>query len=253
MHPIIYKIGPLTVYSYGMMVAIAFLVGISIARIEARRKDINPELIYDFGFYLVIGSIIAARLYYILFFNLQGFLEDPLSIFKVWQGGLSIHGAILGGIIAGIVFSKARKINFWNLADLISPSIILGQAIGRIGCFLNGCCFGVPTRSMFGIRFPKGSLADIAYGGLAVHPTQIYELILNLIGFLMLWGLRKRIRFDGGIFLLYLMMYAVIRIIVSQFRGDNLYIWPSNFKLADLSSIIIFIIAIGLYIKRKHA
>jgi len=253
MYPIICKIGPLTIYSYGMMVAIAFLLGIFIARLEAKRFKINPELIYDFGFYLVIGSILGARLYYTLFFNLRGFLEEPLSIFKIWQGGISIHGAILGGIITGLVFSKARKINFWQLADLISPSIILGQAIGRIGCFLNGCCFGVPAKSLFGIKFPKGSLADIAYGGLKVHPTQIYELMLNLIGFLVLWSVRKKIRFSGGLFLIYLMMYAIIRMIVSQFRGDNLYLLNANFKLADLASAIILIIAMALFIKRKNA
>lgn len=253
MHPVIVKIGFLTIYSYGMMVAIAFLLGIVIARLEAKRLNINPELIYDFGFYLVIGSITGARLYYMLFFNLKGFLEEPISIFKIWQGGLSIHGAILSGIITGIVFSRVRKINFWQLADLISPSIILGQAIGRIGCFLNGCCFGVPTKSLFGIRFPKGGLADIAYSGLKVHPTQLYELILNLMGFLILWGMRKRIRFNGGLFLVYLMMYAIIRIIVSQFRGDNLYIGNVNFRLADLTSLLIFTIAMILFIRKKHA
>ena len=229
MHPIIAKIGPFTIYSYGIMVAIAFLFGIFIARREAVRKNIKPGLVYDLGFYLLIGSIIGARIYYILFFGLKDFLAEPASIFKVWQGGLAIHGGIFGGIITGIIFSNARKISFWALADLIAPSIILGQAIGRIGCYLNGCCYGINNQ-----------------------PTQIYELILDFIGFLLLWGLRKKIRFKGGLFLLYLMTYSVIRIIVSQFRADNLYLWNTGITLAGLSSLIIFIIAMVLFIRKRH-
>jgi len=229
MHPIIVKIGPFTIYSYGIMVAIAFLFGIFIARREAVRKNIKPGLVYDLGFYLLIGSIIGARIYYILFFGLKDFLAEPASIFKVWQGGLAIHGGIFGGIITGIIFSNARKISFWALADLIAPSIILGQAIGRIGCYLNGCCYGINNQ-----------------------PTQIYELILDFIGFLLLWGLRKKIRFKGGLFLLYLMTYSVIRIIVSQFRADNLYLWNTGITLAGLSSLIIFIIAMALFIRKRH-
>ncbi len=229
MHPIIGKIGLFTIYSYGMMVAIAFLLGIFIAKLEAIRKNIKPDIMYDFSFYLIVGSIIGARIYYIFFFDLKGFLNDPVSIFKVWQGGLSIHGGILGGVVTGLIFSKIRKISFWKLADLISPSIILGQAIGRIGCFLNGCCFGIKN-----------------------HPTQIYEFILDFIGFLLLWNLRKKVTFEGGLFLLYLMMYSVIRIIVTQFRADNLYLWDTGLTLAGLTSIIIFITGMALFIKKKH-
>jgi len=236
MYPIIAKIGPFTIYSYGMMVAIAFLFGVFIAKREAARKKINPDLIYDFSFYLLIGSIIGARVYYILFFELKSFLGDPLSIFKVWQGGLSIHGGIFGGIITGLIFSKIRKISFWVLADLIAPSIILGQAIGRIGCFLNGCCFGMPMKP---------------FCGMESHPTQIYELVLDFFGFLVLWGLRKKVRLEGGLFLLYIMVYSVIRIIVSQFRADNSYLWNTNLTLADLTCVAMFIIAMVLFIKKK--
>ena len=237
MYPIIAKIGPFTIYSYGMMVAIAFLFGILIAKSEAIRKKINPDLVYDFSFYLLVGSVISARIYYVLFFDLKGFLNDPVSIFKVWQGGLSIHGGIFGGIVTGLIFSRIRKVSFWALADLIAPSIILGQAIGRIGCFLNGCCFGISIKPFWGI---------------SRHPTQIYEFILDFIGFLLLWSSRKKIKFEGGLFLLYLMMYAVIRIIVSQFRADNFYFLGTNLTLAGFTSVIIFITAIILYIKKRH-
>ncbi|MCX5688029.1 MAG: prolipoprotein diacylglyceryl transferase [Candidatus Omnitrophica bacterium] len=237
MHPIIAKIGFFTIYSYGMMVAIAFLFGIFIAKLEAIRKKINPDLVYDFSFYVLVGSIISARIYYIFFFDIKDFLNNPVYIFKVWEGGLSIHGGIFGGIITGLIFSRIRKVSFWVLADLIAPSIILGQAIGRIGCFLNGCCSGVSMKPFCGMNS---------------HPTQIYELILDFIGFLLLWNLRKKIRFESGLFLLYIMMYAVIRIIVSQFRADNLYLLGTNLTLAGLTSVIIFMAAMILYIKKRH-
>ncbi|NQT75452.1 MAG: prolipoprotein diacylglyceryl transferase [Candidatus Omnitrophica bacterium] len=253
MHPIIAKLGPFTIYSYGMMVATAFLFGVYVAGIEARRKGIKIDLIYDLALYIFIGSLIGARLYYLAFFNPSSFIQDPVSVLKVWEGGLAIHGALLGGIAAGFLFSKRRKISFWNLADLMAPSIILGQAIGRIGCFLNGCCFGMPTESMFGVRFPKDSLPYIAYHGLAVHPTQLYELILNLVGFFVLWSMRQRIRFQGGVFLLYLMIYNCIRIAVSSLRGDCLYIWNTNIKIAQVISGIIFVVALIMFIKREKS
>lgn len=253
MHPILVKIGPVTIYCYGLMVAIAFLFGIYIARLEAIRKNIKPDLIYDLSFYLVIGSLIGARLYYLAFFNPSIFIKDPVSILKIWQGGLAIHGAILGGIVTGLLFSRFRKISFWKLADLVAPSILLGQAIGRIGCFLNGCCFGVPTESMFGVRFPRGSLPYVAYGGLAVHPAQLYEFILNIIGFFALWSMRKRVKFDGGLFLLYLMIYNCIRVITSSLRGDSFYIWSTNLKIAQIISSIIFVVAIVIFMKKQKS
>ncbi|MDP2911645.1 MAG: prolipoprotein diacylglyceryl transferase [Candidatus Omnitrophota bacterium] len=228
MHPIIAKIGPFTIYSYGMMVAIAFLFGIFIAKLEAVRKNIKPDLVYDFSFYLIIGSIIGARVYYILFFDVGTLSKDPIALFKIWQGGLSIHGGILAGVVTGLIFSKLKKISFWTLADLVSPSMILAQAIGRIGCYLNGCCSGINNQ-----------------------PTQIYELILDFIGFLLLWNLRKKIKIKGGLFLLYLMIYAVIRIIVSRFRADNLYLWNTSLTLADITSVIMFITGMALFIIKK--
>ena len=239
MYPIIAKFGPVTIYSYGLLVAIAFLLGIFIARLEARRKSIKPDLLYDLSLYLVIGSLLGGRLYYLIFFNPQVFIREPLSILKVWEGGLAIHGAVFGGILACFLFSRIHKTSFWKLADIVAPSVILSQAIGRIGCFLNGCCFGVPTESRFGVKFPAGTMPDLAYSGLAVHPTQLYELFFSMIGFFVLWSVRKKIRFDGGLFLLYLMTYNCIRIVVSSLRGDSLYIWDTNIKIAQIKTIIL--------------
>ena len=134
------------------------------------------------------------------------------------------------------IFKTLSMFTFWALADLIAPSIILGQAIGRIGCFLNGCCFGMPMKPFCGLKS---------------HPTQIYELVLDFFGFLILWRLRKKVKLEGGLFLLYIMIYSVIRIIVSRFRADNLYLWNTSLTLADLTSVTIFIIAMILFNFRR--
>lgn len=252
MHPIIAKLGPITIHSYGLMVAVACLAGIYVAVAETRRRGIKIELVYDFVFYLIVGSIIGARLYYLAFLDPSSLLKAPLSIFKIWEGGLAIHGAIFGGILSGLIFSKFRRISFWKLFDLIAPSIILGQAIGRIGCFLNGCCYGVPTESVFGVRFPENSLPYFAYKGLPVHPTQLYEFILNIFGFFFLWSIRKKIKYEGGVFLLYLIVYNCIRLMVSGLRGDSFFVWGTSLKLAQAISIIILIIAFILFIKKER-
>lgn len=251
MHPIIFKFGLLTIYSYGLTVAIAFILGIYISSKEAVRKNINVNLIYDLTFYLVIGSLIGARIYYVLFFNHATFLNDPLYIFKLWQGGLAIHGAIFGGITAIWLFSKWRNVNFLDICDITAPSVILGQAIGRIGCFLNGCCFGVPTCSDFGIKFPEGSLPYLAYGDAYLHPTQLYEILLDFLGFLILWASRKKITFKGGIFLLYIILYGAIRLVVAQFRSDNSYVWHTGIKTAQFISVLMIVIGAIIFLKKK--
>ncbi|MBU0758810.1 MAG: prolipoprotein diacylglyceryl transferase [Candidatus Omnitrophica bacterium] len=252
MHPIVAELGPFRIYSYGIMVAIAFIIGIYLAKKEALRKGLAPEVIYDLVFFLAIGSLIGARIYYLAFFNPRSFIEAPLAIFKIWEGGLAIHGAILGGLAACILFARVRHLSFWTLSDIVAPPLMLGQAIGRIGCFLNGCCFGIPTGSFLGVRFPADSLSDIAYGGAKVHPAQIYESLADLSAFFILWAIRKRIRFGGGVFLLYLMMYSLIRLVLSGLRGDSLYIWGSNIKIAHVISIGALLTASIIFIRKRN-
>lgn len=241
MYPVLFKLGHLTIRFYGVMIATAFIVGLYLARREAKRKGIEEESIVNFSLYALIAGIIGARLYYIAFYNLGNYLEHPAEIFSIWKGGLAIHGGIIGGLLTAIWFAKRWGISFWKLSDTLTPSLILGQAIGRIGCFLNGCGYGSPTRLPWGVVFPKGSPGDFEYGSQPLHPTQLYEMLLNFSIFLFLWKWRKKRKYDGYLFLLYLILYSGGRFLVEIFRGDSLYIWGTSLKSAQALGILTII------------
>jgi phosphatidylglycerol:prolipoprotein diacylglycerol transferase len=204
------------------MIALAVIVGVWLAGKEGARKGFLPDEIKDFVFFVVIGGLVGARIYYVLFSDLGYFLTRPLTIFFIWEGGLAIHGAILGGLFVTIFYTMKKKISFWRWADIFAPSLILGQAIGRIGCFFNGDAHGYPTSLPWGVVYADGSPAGQMFPGQPLHPTQLYELGFNLLIFLILWKLRKRQFFDGFLFLLYVLLYFSIRIFIEYFRADRL-------------------------------
>lgn len=252
MHPVIIQIGPLVVRWYSVMIAIACLVGLWLARAEAERKGIRKESVDDYFLYAVIGAIIGARLYYLAFANPAQFWENPLSIFAIWQGGLAIHGAILGGLLVAVLYARRHRIPFAKFADTLAPPLILGQAIGRIGCFFNGDAHGYPTNLPWGLVYAPESPAGQMFPGQALHPTQLYEMIFNLIIFGILWKTRKAIKTQGNLFILYVMLYSATRIFVEHFRADKL-IYFGNISAAQ--SIGIIGIVLGLIfmwaLKRK--
>jgi len=241
MYPVLFKLGHFTLRSYGVMIATAFIVGLYVARKEAKRKGIGEENIVNFSLYALIAGIIGARLYYIIFYDLSNYLSHPAEIFFIWKGGLAIHGGIIGGLLTAIWFAKRQKLSFWKLSDTLAPSLILGQAIGRIGCFLIGGAYGTPTQLPWGIVFPKGTPASFAYGSQPLHPTELYEMILDFSIFLFLWKWRKKGKYDGYLFLLYLILYSGIRFFVEIFRGDSLYIWGTSLKTAQVIGILIIV------------
>ena len=201
----------------------------------------GEESIVNLSLYVVVAGIVGARLYHIAFYDLRNYLSHPAEILSVWRGGLAFHGGIIGGLLAAIWFAKRQRISFWKLSDTLTPSLILGQAIGRIGCFLNGCCYGVPTRLPWGIIFPEGSPGNFTYASQPLHPTQLYQMVLNFSVFLFIWGRRKKGKYDGYLFLLYLILYSGGRFLVEIWRGDSLYIWGIPLKAAQVMGILIII------------
>ncbi len=251
MHPVLIEIGPLTIRWYGVMIATAVLVAFWLAGREGVRKGFEKQKIDDFSLLVVIAGIIGARIYFILFSDLNYFLSRPLRVLAFWEGGLAIHGAIISGIIVAIWYTRREKIPFWRWADTFAPSLILGQTIGRIGCFLNGDAHGYPTTLPWGMVYAPDSPAGQMFPDQPLHPTQLYELGFNLGIFLVLWKLRKKNFFDGSLFLFYVILYSSVRIFVEHFRADKLT-YLGDISVAQTVGIAAIAISFGMIIILRH-
>jgi len=238
MHPILLKIGPIEIRYYGLMYVIAIIVGLFLLRKEILRKDIDlsKDDTISYVFWVVTGGILGARIYYVLFMWKQYYSHYPLEIYAIWHGGLAIHGGIIGGIIAVFLYSKVKKVSFIGMVDTTVPMLALGQAFGRLGNFMNGDAHGIPTDLPWGIIFPKGSIAGNEFPNTPLHPVMLYELLLNLISFFILWKLRKRDSKNGFILAIYILNYGIIRFFVSFFRADSLML--GNLRAAHIISVI---------------
>ena len=217
MHPLAFQLGPLTIHWYGVMIALAFLAGLWTATRRARRENIPGEKIADVVLWLMIGSIVGARLVYVTTYWKDEFAGQPLSeVFMIQHGGLVYYGGLIGAILASFVYLRWKKMPLWKTADVLAPSIALGNVFGRVGCLLNGCCYGRACDLPWAIHFPS----DHATHGAPVHPTEIYDALSNFILYVLLAWLFRRKRFDGQVFAVYLIGYAVTRTIMECFRGD---------------------------------
>jgi phosphatidylglycerol---prolipoprotein diacylglyceryl transferase len=246
--PVILDIGPLSIRWYGLLIAIAVITGVSLSQYLAKRRHVNPELIADLSIWLVIGAIPAARLYYVLF-QWSEYEQHPEKIIAIWQGGIAIHGAIMGGTLAALIFAKLNRVSFWQLADLVAPSLILGQAIGRWGNFFNSEAFGVPTNLPWKLYIPiqnrPPALIDFEY----FHPTFLYESLWNLILFALLItlffrGLSGKPRWRlGTIFLFYVVGYSLGRVWIEGFRIDSLML--GSLRIAQVVSLIAIVLSLA--------
>jgi phosphatidylglycerol:prolipoprotein diacylglycerol transferase len=250
MHPVFLQIGTVEIRWYGVMIALAFLAGTLLGVREARRRGVDPELIYDLLLHVMPAGIAGARLDYILFSNPAYFFHHPSEIAAIWQGGLALHGGLIGGVLAGIWFCRRRRLAFWSFADLLTPSILLGQAVGRGACTLNGCSYGKPTTLPWAVTFTDP--AAQAPHNLPLHPTQLYEMASDFAILLFLWHFRKKTRFDGQLFLMYVTLYAAARFILEVFRGDSLKL-ADLFPVPQVFSLFLFITALAFYARRHSA
>ncbi len=241
MNPVAFKIFNLEIRWYGILIASGVLIGTIIAMREARRRGLDEEMLLDLLLFAVPAALIGARTHYVIF-SWDFYRDNPIEVLNFRAGGLAIHGAIIGAIIVGIIFAKVRKQNFWVLADIAAPSLILGQAIGRWGNYINGEAHGGPTDLPWGIMV----------NGVKVHPTFLYESIWNFMVFLFLiWYTRNRAKIDGEVFLLYLILYSVARLFIEGLRTDSLMWGP--IRVAQLISLIAIVIpALILYNKRRQ-
>lgn len=221
MDPIAFQFGPITVHWFGVCIAAAFLAGMWTAARRAPRIGVPGEIIADLVVpWLLVGGIIGARTMFVVTYWNDEFVGKPWwEIFMIQRGGLVFYGGLIGSSAATILFAWIKKIPLWKLADILAPSIALGSMFGRIGCLMNGCCYGRACDLPWAIRFPANN--HLGSPTVPVHPTQIYDALLNLTLYVGLaWLFRYRRKFDGQIFAIFLMCYAVTRSTVELFRGD---------------------------------
>lgn len=221
MHKIAFEFGPLSVHWYGILVAVGFLAGLWTASRRAARSGLPGEAIADLGFWLLVGAIVGARALYVATFWRDQFADKPIwEIFRL-RSGFVFYGGLIGASVAGTLCTRGKKLPFWKVADVLTPSIALGHAFGRLGCLMTGCCYGRKCDWPWAIRFPEGhDTHPLGLAATPVHPTQIYEALLNLGLYAGLAWLYRRKKFDGQVFAAYLVSYAVVRSLVEFFRGD---------------------------------
>jgi phosphatidylglycerol---prolipoprotein diacylglyceryl transferase len=218
MYPVLFEFGDFQIRSYGVIVALSFLIALWMSTREAERKGLDPKLIQDFAGYGLLGGIVGARLYFVLFSAPGYFLEHPWEIFAVWSGGIGIIGSLIGGFIVAVWFCRRRNISLLRFADTLVPGIALGQTLGQFACLLNGDSYGRPTDLPWAITYTDShSLAPL---NIPLHPIEIYEMIAYFLVFLIVWKVRKRHTLDGFALFTYLAGYGVARFFVDFFRGD---------------------------------
>ena len=205
------------------MIALAFLAGLWTATLRARRENISAERIADVTLWVMAGSVIGARFVYVTTYWKEEFANQPFrEVFMVQHGGLVYYGGFLGATLAGTIFILWKKMPFWKTADVFAPSIALGSVFGRVGCLLNGCCYGRLTDLPWAITFTNPQAHEFSGTPLNVplHPTEIYDALLNFALYVFLAWLFRRKKFDGQVFATYLLCYAIMRSLVEHFRGD---------------------------------
>ncbi len=212
MNPVAFELFGVSVRWYGILIGAGMLLGTLIAMKEAKRLGLKEETLLDVLIVSLPCAIVGARLYYVIF-NLDMY-DNLVDATNIRSGGMAIHGGVLAAIGSFYIVSKIKKMDFWKWVDIATPSIILGQAIGRWGNFINQEAHGGPT------DLPWGIMVD----GIKVHPTFLYESVGNLIIFAFLMFMRKKKRFDGQLFAYYLICYSVIRFFIEGLRTDSLYL-----------------------------
>lgn len=242
MHPVLFSVGSYEVHTYGVMVGVALYGGIASAVALGRRAGLAPTRLWDLGILLLVGGIVGSRLEYVRTQWAHGYAEHPLRAFDLRDGGLVFYGGLIGAILFVIGYAAARRMPVWTVLDVYAPFVPLGHALGRLGCFAAGCCYGAPTDWPWAVTFPAGSEAP---PGIPLHPTQLYEATYcALLGAALLWFWPRR-RFPGQVFGALLILYPAFRAVNEVFRGDAVR-GTTLFGLTNAQATSIGLGAIGL-------
>ena len=236
-NPIIFSIGALDVRWYGLMVVLAVVAVIGFALLEAKRTGFSLDVIWDVGLWAVVGGILGSRLLHIID-QWEFYISHPDQFLNF--AGLAVWGAVLGAGVAILIYGLIKKVSFWKLGDLAAPGAILGQAIGRVGCVVNGCCYGLTCDLPISVVYLNPN--SYAPHGIPLYPTQIFHFIWNVIGFAILWAVRKKMKPVGSLFMLWLIIFSLGDFVIRFYRESTLFM----FGLPQAQVIDIAIVAVAL-------
>lgn len=249
--PVAISLGPIQVHWYGVIIGTGIALALWLAMRESDRRGMPKDIFPDLMLWAIPIAIICARIYYVIF-QWDYYAQHPADIVKIWNGGIAIHGALIGGVVTAVVFAKKKNVSFWKLADIAAPSIILGQAIGRWGNFINQEAHGGEVSRSFleGLYLPEFIINQMYINGTYYHPTFLYESIWNLLGFGLLLALRKVNLRRGEIFLSYVVWYSIGRFFVEGLRTDSLML-TDQLRIAQTISVALIILALSLFAYRR--
>ena len=240
MHPILFEIGPLTVRTYGLLLAVSFMVGIFLALRRSKARGLNQNKMVNMSLLIMLTGIVGARIMYVIP-HWNEFSANPLDIISPFQSsgsigltGLTLYGGFIAAVLASILYLRINRLSVWKACDAFAPSIALGIGISRVGCFMNGCCFGLPTESALGVVFPAFSAAGSFYPDVSLHPAQLYNAVLGFGLFGLLMWLDRKPRFDGFIFAMLLITEPITRFFVDLFRY-----YESSMTLGNLGGAVL--------------
>lgn len=249
--PIAFRIASLQIHWYGLIISFALLLGFLLVIYRSRKTEIPSEFFLDFFIIGIPVSVIGARIYFVIF-NLNYYLQHPFQIIATWQGGLAIHGAIIGGLLVLIILTKRRKLSFLKVVDILAPGLILGQAIGRWGNFINQEAYGGVVSEQFISKFPDFIKNQMFIEGNYHHPSFLYESIWNLLIFgLLIWLSKRNFIKDGDIFFTYLIGYSLGRFFIEDLRTDSLMFL--NMQVAQLISVILILFGMTMIVIRHKS
>jgi len=252
MYPDLLTIGSLTIHTYGVCIALGALLGITLISHQAKKQGYDQQQILDLAFYLLITAIIGSRVFYIIL-NLKYYMHHPLEMVMIWRGGLVFYGGFILAFATCFLYLKRYNLPFLKTCDILMPGLAIGQCIGRFGCFFAGCCYGKPTDLPWAITFTHPH--SLAIQGVPLHPTQLYSSFKSLLIFIILISFRRYMKGDGQLTWLYILLYAIGRLIIEPFRGDDRGLLILGHITLTQSIALLFIpIAIFMiyYSGRKH-
>ena len=237
-------LGVLEIRWYALFIVTGMVLAVLFSIWEGKRIGVSSDTVLDVALISIPSAIVGARLYYVLF-SLDSY-KNFWDVFKIWEGGLAIYGGIIAGVAAGVLYLYKKKLGIGKVADLAGMGFLIGQSIGRWGNFMNGEAYGGPTNLPWGMFVEGGDF------NVPVHPTFLYESLWNVIGFIALFFNRKHKKFDGEIFLLYVVWYGIGRPWIEGLRADSLYLWSSNIRVSQLLAILAALVGIIILFCKRY-